>query len=517
MDAHFALCAYNPKMNDLKPRQRIMSATSGFVDAARHYGPFYLGLGIFVVGTFLTYAAQSYDRPISAALIYVSAVTIIGAVNGLKGGLAAGISASFFYNFFFSEPLLDFGVTTSDEYIPLVAFNLSALLSGTLAGRVNDRARAAEEAKQKIKSLLEVSNELQKAVRLENIDKSIEMSEIFIPSDAFEIYAINGKQFLWVEGKDKWRDKAINVVTSGVTKTGEIENAHRIMSSSGHVIGVLIGSLDSQRTKDLNKIDVVAFLTLLNMAIERFVLSHQKSEADALQKSEELKTALLSSISHDMRTPLSAISASASSLLSYGENLSDDTRRDMLTIIQDQCQRLNRYTTNLLNMGRLQSGISEDQFENLDLVEILGSAINLIKSHYPDREFIKSLPFDSVTIAANPVMLEQLFYNIMENAVQYSPVCEPVLITGHSGGLTVEISISDQGEGIAATELERIFERFYRSNGNKRKEGHGLGLSIAAGFANAFGGQISAKSPLDMGKGSRFTVTFPKPQFRDRK
>ena len=119
-------------------------------DSARGYFSFFVGLVVFVAGTLATYVAQNADRPISAALIYVSAVTIIGAVNGLRGGLLAGIGASFFYNFFFSEPLLDFGVTTSDEYIPLLAFNLSALLSGALAGRINDRARAAEMAQQKI-------------------------------------------------------------------------------------------------------------------------------------------------------------------------------------------------------------------------------------------------------------------------------------------------------------------------------------------------------------------------------
>ena len=189
--------------------------------------------------------------------------------------------------------------------------------------------------------------------------------------------------------------------------------------------------------------------------------------------------------------------------------LPEAARKEMLTIIQDQCERLNRYTTNLLNLGRLQAGISPDQLENLDLVEMLGSAVSAVKMHHGGREIIKSLPFDACTVRANPVMLEQLFYNILENAVQYSPDAASVLITGHKQAGRVEIAISDQGCGIAPSELGRIFDRFYRSAKNIRKEGHGLGLSIASGFAQAFGGEISAHSPLEMGKGTRMVVRLP--------
>ena len=129
--------------------------------------------------------------------------------------------------------------------------------------------------------------------------------------------------------------------------------------------------------------------------------------------------------------------------------------------------------------------------------------------HHSGREIIKSLPFGDCTVRANPVMLEQLFYNILENAIQYSPEGAPVLITGHKQDGRVEIAISDQGCGIPASELNRVFDRFYRSAENIRKEGHGLGLSIASGFAQAFGGDISAHSPLEMGKGTKIIVRLP--------
>ena len=478
-------------------------------DSTRSYLSFCIGLAVFIFGTLATYVAQNADRPISAALIYVSAVTIIGAVNGLRGGLLAGIGASFFYNFFFSEPLLDFGVTTADEYVPLVAFNLSALLSGILAGRINDRARAAEIAQQKINLLLAVSNQLQTAVHLEDIDEAIVQTRLFDAAGEFELYAISDDQWLAVPGKERWLADAKQTIRQGGSQYGDGNKTGYLLSSSQRPIGVLVCTEYGQKSKGLSEIDFDAVLNLLSMAIDRFVLLHQKAEAEAIRRSEEFKTALLSSISHDMRTPLAAISASASSLLSYGETLPESARKDMLTIIQDQCERLNRYTTNLLNMGRLQAGISPDQLENLDLVEMLGSAVSAVKVHHGGREIIKSLPFDSCTVRANPVMLEQLFYNILENAVQYSPDTGPVLITGHKQSGRVEIAISDQGCGIAPSELGRIFDRFYRSADNVRKEGHGLGLSIASGFAQAFGGEISAHSPLEMGKGTKMVVRLP--------
>lgn len=478
-------------------------------DSSRSYVSLFVGLAVFVAGTLATYVAQSADRPVSAALIYVSAVTIIGAVNGLRGGLLAGIGASFFYNFFFSEPLLDFGVTTSDEYIPLLAFNLSALLSGALAGRINDRARAAEIAQQKINQLLDISNQLQTAVHLEDIDRAIVQTGIFDSSGEFEIYAIGDGDWIAVEGKKRWLAEAQKAAGQGELQQIRDQKIAYLLSSSQRRVGVLICTRDAQKSKRLSKIDFDAVLNLLSMAIDRFALLHQKSEAEAMRRSEEFKTALLSSISHDMRTPLAAISASASSLASYGDTLPESSRKEMLTIIQDQCERLNRYTTNLLNLGRLQAGISPDQLESLDLVEMLGSAVNTVKMHHSGREIIKSLPFDDCTVRANPVMLEQLFYNILENAIQYSPEGAPVLITGHKQDGRVEIAISDQGCGIPASELNRVFDRFYRSAENIRKEGHGLGLSIASGFAQAFGGAISAHSPLEMGKGTKIIVRLP--------
>lgn len=478
-------------------------------DSSRSYVSLFVGLAVFVAGTLATYVAQSADRPVSAALIYVSAVTIIGAVNGLRGGLLAGIGASFFYNFFFSEPLLDFGVTTSDEYIPLLAFNLSALLSGALAGRINDRARAAEIAQQKINQLLDISNQLQTAVHLEDIDRAIVQTGIFDSSEEFEIYAISDGDWIAVEGKKRWLAEAQKAAGQGELQQIRDQKIAYLLSSSQRRVGALICTRDAQKSKRLSKIDFDAVLNLLSMAIDRFALLHQKSEAEAMRRSEEFKTALLSSISHDMRTPLAAISASASSLASYGDTLPESSRKEMLTIIQDQCERLNRYTTNLLNLGRLQAGISPDQLESLDLVEMLGSSVNTVRMHHSGREIIKSLPFGDCTVRANPVMLEQLFYNILENAIQYSPEGAPVLITGHKQDGRVEIAISDQGCGIPASELNRVFDRFYRSAENIRKEGHGLGLSIASGFAQAFGGDISAHSPLEMGKGTKIIVRLP--------
>ncbi len=509
MHVAFRISRYAPRMA-LQMFNKIPTIfTRLSSDSSRSYFSFFIGLAVFVVGTLATYVAQNADRPISAALIYVSAVTIIGAVNGLRGGLLAGIGASFFYNFFFSEPLLDFGVTTSDEYIPLLAFNLSALLSGVLAGRINDRARAAENAQQKINLLLDISNQLQTAVHLEEIDQAIVHTGIFDSAEKFEIHALSDSEWISVKGKDQWLEEAQRAIEQDGLLQIQDEKIAYPLSSSQRRVGVLIAAQDAQKSKRLSKIDFAAVLNLLSMAIDRFVLLHQKSEAEAMRRSEEFKTALLSSISHDMRTPLAAISASASSLASYGEKLPEASRKDMLTVIQDQCERLNRYTTNLLNLGRLQAGISSDQLESLDLVEMLGSAVNTVKLHHSGREIIKSLPFDSCTVRANPVMLEQLFYNILENAVQYSPSSNPILITGHKQAGRVEVAISDQGCGIPVSELNRVFDRFYRSADNVRKEGHGLGLSIASGFAQAFGGSISAHSPLEMGKGTKIVVKLP--------
>jgi two-component system sensor histidine kinase KdpD len=247
----------------------------------------------------------------------------------------------------------------------------------------------------------------------------------------------------------------------------------------------------------------------VSIAVERCLLLEQVSEAELLKRSEEFKSALLSSVSHDLRTPLSAISASASSLIRFGNELAPETRADLLLMIQQQCDRLNRYTTNLLNLVRLRAGVDSTRFTECDALDVLGTAISRARAAGDGRAISKDYEVATAIVRADPVMLEQVFYNVLENAVRYSPAETPINVSAHKRGGWLLVLVEDHGAGIAETDRKRVFERFYRSHAGLAHEGNGLGLSIAKGFTEAFGGSIEASRSQGSVSGTTIKIELP--------
>lgn len=462
---------------------------------------------IFGVATLGAYLGQAYDRPISAPLIYLLGVLVIGAGWGLWLGVASAVAASIIYNFFLSQPLLQFSFTSADEYIPLIAFNVAALLSGVLAGRLNDRARAAEQASGKLNLLLELSRKLQEATDLAQIDTALRDIGSRAGVMGTEIFVVEDAGIRSVGTRESFRDVAEAALTHDGFGAARPDVLTLPLIARAGILGVLVHPLREETQEAL--IDWPAASALLAMAIERLLLLRAAAEKEGLRRSEEFKSALLASVSHDLRTPLAAITASATSLRSYGEQIAEGDRQSMLAMIQEQCERLNRYTANLLSLGRLQSAVDEAELDTVDLVELLGTALAAIRSAAPERAFDKQVDVAAALVRGNPVMIEQVLLNVMENAVRYSNADKPIEVGLVNDGERAIVSVTDQGRGIPPAELGRIFERFYRSASSAGVEGQGLGLSIAKGVAERFGGAIRAISPVSDGGGTRIEIAFP--------
>lgn len=463
---------------------------------------------IFVASTAGAALAQNLGRPISASLIYVMGVTVIGAYAGLRGGLAAAVLASAIYNFFLSEPVLQFSASSADEYVPLIAFNLTAVISGMLAGRLNDRARTAERAQGRINALLSISDRLQKAVTMADITSAMNGEWVTPWWRSFELYDRSGNFIPFGLFAPQWHDVAKTILTGWETELIEEQaKAYRLENASG-VLGVAIFDRWPE-SRSQPAIDMDALIALLSMAVERCILLQQRSEAEAIRRSEAFKTALLSSLSHDMRTPLSAIAASASSLISFSDDLEPGVRTGMLNTIKEQCERLNRYTANLLDMGQLQAGISEDKLSDVDVIEILGVALGSARTTGATHPISKHIECASAMVRANPVMVEQLLCNIIDNAMCYSQAGKPIAVKASVSGPNVRIDVIDQGCGIPAKDLPHVLDRFYRSSRTRHLQGQGLGLSIAQGFAEAFGGSVRVYSPHAGGPGTQVVVELP--------
>lgn len=471
-----------------------------------------LAIAIFGLSTAAAFVAQSLDRHITSAVVYVLGVTLIGSVAGVRSGVSAAIAASVIYNFFLSQPLFRFSISSADEYVPLIVFNLSAIVSGLLAGRLNDRARAAEEAQRQLRLLLDVSSRLQSAVRVSEISSALGDSAGGL-ADRFELYVVR-------EGALASLGSSLSILTATRILDAQLprlvlgnETAF-LLSAAGEGVGVLV--LRQSAGDQHQRFDIEALVNLLGIAVERCLLLERLAEAEAVKRSEQFKTSLLSSVSHDMRTPLAAISASASSLANYGDELPEASRRDLLTMIETQCARLNRYTTNLLNLGRIQSGFDVATFAETDAIEALGAAVSRAREGGPTHIFRKTIPLDYALVRGDPVMLEQLFYNILDNAVRYSPGGSCVEVEAKTVDDRLIVVIADEGAGVATSDLTRIFERFYRGGGNVTRDGSGLGLAISKGFTEAFGGCIQAESPVRPTGGTRVAINLPLAQHRHR-
>lgn len=460
---------------------------------------------LFAGATVLAWLAQEVGRPISAALVYLLGVLLIGAAWGLRPGLIAALSASIIYNFFLSEPVLRFSVTSLDELVPLIAFNLTAICSGALAGRLNDRARVAEKASRELNLLLELSTSLQQAIDLRGIgDALADVIQRFELGHA-EVFVLTDGKLQAATLSSDFQSAAAEALDSDNWGGGD-PLLHPLIFS-GEVRGVLAHRPSNSSSHP--RLDWSAVAGLLTIAIERALLFGAAAEREALRRSETFKTTLLASVSHDLRTPLAAMIASASSLRFFGEQLSLEERHKMMTVIQEQCARLDRYTSNLLSLAKLENEAVEDRSEVIDIADLLGAALASFRQAYPEHEVSKALPTGPILIKGNAALVEQVFVNILENAGRYSPAGTKVGVSLFCKADDAVVWIEDEGRGIAPHEIDRIFERFYRSPETTDVVGQGLGLSIARGIVERFGGRVAAHSPGPMGHGTRMEVSFP--------
>jgi two-component system sensor histidine kinase KdpD len=465
-----------------------------------------LAVATFALAAALAAAAQYGERPITAAIVFIFGVTLVGALEGVWGGVAAAVLASLLYNFFLSDPVFSFGLRSADEYVPLIAFNASAAASGFLVGRLKDRAQAAELGSRRMQALLDVSQRLQSAVKAQEIPSA---AASFAPAQEGErypeLYFVADGELRPAQAEAADADLAARALREG-QRLGEDGRLALPLSAPSGAIGVLV--LPWGGFSPPAKEGIEAFETLVSITLERCLLLERVAAADILKRSEEFKTALLSSVSHDLRTPLNAISASASSLARYRSALSEEAQADLLAMIEEQCSQLDRYTANLLNLGRIQAGIIPDQFAGCDALEVLGAAIAHVRALGTGHRIDKHYETGTGMVRADPVMLEQIFYNVLENAVRYSPRGSRITISAAGEAGRLIILICDEGEGIAAEDRERVFERFTRFRSAAGSDGTGLGLSIAKGFTEAFGGGISALPNEAAGRGTCMRISL---------
>ena len=474
---------------------------------------FLAALGLMVGATLLAFLWQTFLGSRNLALLFIIATAVSGAWLGVLPALTAALAAFLLYNFLLVDPRFALGFAAADA-LALLSFLGSALAVGWLSGRLSERARIATERLNSLTTLFETSRDLSAATEAREVASRLVSH---LTRTRYQGAAI----WRWHEGKarllmsattdEAWARDVLGAISSFLASDLATESLgdvtlHRLRGVHG-TIGA--AALWGKVSEDPDKMWTQAMLELGAAAIERDRLMAQVAQAELVAEREGLRTALLSSLSHDLRTPIATILASASGLQEHDARFDDATRLELVQAVQDEAERLNRYVTHLLAMTRLESGMLDTQPVAVDPREVIAAAVDHMRRRFSGRSVRQQFPRSPAYARLDPLLLEQALLNVLENAVGHAEMGGLIEVGYQTDGGILTIYVQDDGPGIAPEEMGHVFDKFFRGQSDRRKSaGVGLGLSVTKGLVEALGGRVAVRSPTTDAGGTRFEFQF---------
>ena len=464
-------------------------------------------------------------------LIFVPAVLVVGLRWGLGPSITASVLSVLAYAALFSPVLRNPEQVSTHTIVHYGEVLIISVIVAVLASKARlsmQEARKREKIRSAVQELsheVAVVNGMKRLTRVivKTLRRILNLDVILLlPEDEVLTTAAVSSDSLLLTESDM--EVARYVFRSGLISghgAGELSNTKILfypLLSAGNIVGVLglvPDFLEEETTVSLIDLGqgetlLEALMVTIAAAIEREMFAHSAAEADMLKRHEELYTALLSSISHDFRTPLASIIGAAETLSLPGAVFSEETKQDMLLMVREEAQRLNRFVSNLLDMTKLEAGRLRPNLERLDLSDVIGTAIHRSERILKNRKVTVIADPSFPMIYADFVLLEHVLTNLLENAVKYSEAGTPIVVEVMLQGDGVAVHVVDKGKGIPAEALGKIFAKFYRvQHGDTHSAGTGLGLSICRGVIEAHGGRIYAESPVADGMGTRIVIELP--------
>jgi two-component system sensor histidine kinase KdpD len=457
------------------------------------------------------------------SMIFLAAVLLCAVTSGTTSAvLAAGLSF-LAYNFFFIEPLYTLTVASPHELLALFIFLLVAVMTGGLAGRVREQSVAAAIRVKLVETLFDLSRKLSTSVKMDDLLWII-ATQAAAAVKGETIVLLNEKSQLTIKagmppedhlGTADWAAArwAFNHGEVAGWNSQTLPNSHfqyHPLKTPHGIVG-LVGIRPKEQViaADMQRM-LEALFDQFSIAIERVNLASEVADARASAEVEKLRSALLSSISHDLRTPLSSIVGSVTTLRSLDTKMPKAARDDLLENIEEEANRLSRFVGNLLDMTKIEGGTIQASNEKVDVADVVAAAVRRARQSWPHRTISTTIGPDIPNAIGDAALLEQLVFNLLDNANKYSGPDTTTKVAVSGSGTKIELTVDDEGQGIPAADLERVFEKFYRVKaGDGRAPGTGLGLAICRGIVKTMGGSIKAESPILNGRGTRISVTFP--------
>jgi two-component system sensor histidine kinase KdpD len=478
---------------------------------------------VVALSTLVSFPVFSSLSLTNVAMVFLLGVALVASRYGRGPTIFASFLSIALFDFFFVPPRFTFAVSDASYVLTFGVMLAIALLISGLTLRIRAQAETARERERRTAALYALSRELAATRGASDLvvaaarhvrDTFGVPAQILLPDESGRLqapvgttpaYPMDEKEqsvAAWVFGRGR-------IAGAGTDTLPAAQGLYVPLVGSTGIVGVLgLRPDDPKRFQDPTVQHLLeTFAGQAATALERAALAERAQHEQVEVEAERLRTSLLSSLSHDMRTPLGAITGALTSVLEDRGTLAESTRRDLLKTAFEEAQRMNRLIGNLLDMIRVESGALQVQKEWQPLEEAVGVALIRLEGRLRDHSVQVNLPPDLPLVPLDAVLIEQVFINLVENAVKYTPPGTPIEIAATAVEGAVRVDVADRGPGLPPGEETRIFEKFYRAPGATSTSGVGLGLTICRGIITAHGGRIWAENRP--GGGAVFHFTLP--------
>jgi two-component system sensor histidine kinase KdpD len=509
---------------------------------ARPWFGYLAALALTAIVTGLIALVRSLTAVSNISMLYLLAVLASAALFGIRPAITSAVASFLAFDFFFVGPQYTLTVSKEEEWVDLGLLLVTGIITGQLAAALSDRVRHAERREREAVVLYDIARltndpDLQHALTAvaERLRQELALAAVVIDvghagplsirAEAGDPDAASSARSQVPPGSILGGGEAPTAARRGdpgrwirlVSPTPDVGrrlalrhraykvqvNLHR--QSTGSLLLVRDAGGPEFSREDDRLLSAVA--SQVGLAVERAGLRDEATQAEILRRTDELRTALLNAVSHDLRTPLSSIIASAGSLLQEDVDWTHEERHEFARAIEEDARRLNRLVGNLLDLSRIQAGTLRPDKGWYDLEALIDDVLGRLRPLTAGHTLSANVSDDLPPVLMDYVEIDEVLSNLIENAAKHTPPGTAIRVTARSLGAEVEVSVTDSGPGIPPEAMPHLFEPFYRPSASRPSLGMGLGLAVARGLVEAHGGRISAQNRAE--GGTRFAFALP--------
>jgi two-component system sensor histidine kinase KdpD len=449
----------------------------------------------------------------TVALSFLLVVLFAAAAHGIGPAIVASITGMLCFNFFFLPPFGTFTIHDPQNWVALFAFLATAIIASQLSSAARKRAREAEKSREEVWKLYQLSRAI-------IITPDPETAVSTISRQVREVFDITDCQVYTPEEIGKLGSltapfgSALGAPGEGLLREA-FETGKMTVHKASHAtyaplkVGVRVTGVMFLASDAMERWTIEAISGLVALALERARFLKELSRTEALRQSDQLKSALLASVSHDLPTPLTSIRAAVDNLLEKSLDWNREALHEFHLIISEEVNRLTHLVQNLLEMARIEAGELHPVKEWGQVSEVFGNVLERCGPELSNYHVRVDLGDGTPLVKVDSRLLAEVVFNLVDNALKYSPAGSQITLRGLVEGGSLTVSVRDQGPGLPSHELSRVFDKFYRgrSRSANQREGTGMGLAISRGIIEAHGGRIWAESTF--GQGATFVFRLP--------